>query len=74
MLDQILNAFKSKTVWFGFLVAVLSWVQTVINGAGLTPDQVGIVGTVIGAVIVWLRSVTTAPLSDKGVATKSKKK
>lgn len=74
MLDQILNAFKSKTVWFGFLVAVLSWVQTVIDGAGLSPDQVGVVGTVIGAVIVWLRSVTSVPLSEKGAVDKSKKK
>lgn len=60
-----LNAFKSKTVWFGLVLAVLSWVQGTLNGSGLTPDQIGIVGTVVGGIVVWLRSVTSVPLSQK---------
>jgi hypothetical protein len=64
-MDAIFGAFKSKTVWFAFLLAVLTWIQTTLNGAGLTADQLAIVGPVVSALIVWLRSVTTVPLSDK---------
>jgi len=64
-MDKILSAFKSKTVWFGLIVAVLTWVQSVLNSSGLTPEQLAVAGPVVGAVIVWLRSVTTVPLSDK---------
>ena len=64
-MDTLMGAFKSKTVWFGLIVAILSWVQSVLANSGLSPDQVGVVGTVIGALIVWLRSVTTTSLSDK---------
>lgn len=65
MLDSILNSFKSRTVWLGLIVTVLSWVQSVIMDAGLSSDQVGLIGTVLGALIVWLRSLTTQPLSEK---------
>jgi hypothetical protein len=64
-MDKILSAFKSKTVWFGLVLAVLSWVQGALNGSGLTPDQIGYVGTIVGALVVWLRTVTTVPLSQK---------
>jgi len=64
-MNSILQAFKSKTVWFGLLLAVLSWVQGTLNGSGLSPDQIGVVGTVIGAAVVWLRSVTSVPLNQK---------
>lgn len=65
MFDALLQYFKSKTVWFGLLLAVASWVQTIIVGAPLPAELVGVVGTVVGAIVVWLRSVTNAPLSEK---------
>lgn len=65
MLETILNSFKSRTVWLGLIVTVLSWVQGTIMDAGLSGDQVSLVGTVLGALIVWLRSLTTKPLSEK---------
>jgi len=64
-MDSLVGAFKSKTVWFGLVLAVLSWAQGAINGAGLDPSQVGIAGSIIGALIVWLRSVTSVPLNQK---------
>lgn len=61
----ILGALKSKTVWLGLVIAILSWVQSVIFQSGIDPDQLGYVGTVLGAIIVFLRSKTTTSLSDK---------
>jgi hypothetical protein len=64
-MGNVMSAFKSKTVWFGLILALLSWVQGTLNNSGLSPDQIGYVGTIVGALIVWLRSVTTVPLSEK---------
>jgi hypothetical protein len=64
-MDAILGAFKSKTVWFALFLAILTWIQTTLNGAGLSPDQLAIVGPIVSALIVWLRSVTVMPLSEK---------
>jgi hypothetical protein len=64
-MDKLLQALKSKTVWFGLLTALLAWVQSTVNGAGLSPDQLGLVGTVMGLVTIWLRTKTTQPLSEK---------
>jgi hypothetical protein len=64
-MDKLMGAFKSKTVWFGLAVAVLSWAQSVLGSSGLSPEQVGPIGTIIGAAIVWLRAVTSVPLEHK---------
>ena len=64
-MDTLTGALKSKTVWFGLLLAVLSWLQSVLNSSGLSADQLAIIGPVLGAVVVWLRSVTSVPLSEK---------
>ena len=64
-MDAIFGAFKSKTVWFALLLAVLTWTQTTLNGAGLTSEQLAIVGPIVSALIVWLRSLTSVPLSQK---------
>ena len=66
-MNYLKQAFQSKTVWFGLLVAIASWVQTIVVAAPLPPEVVGIVGSVIGAVVVWLRTQTNVPLSAKGV-------
>lgn len=64
-MDALLGAFKSKTVWLGLAVAVLSWVQNVVSGADLPADVVSFVGTLVGGLIVWLRAITTKPLAEK---------
>ena len=64
-MDKLLQALKSKTVWFGLLTAVVAWLQSTINGAGLSASQLGLVGTVVGLVTIWLRTQTTVPLSQK---------
>ena len=66
-MNYLKQAFQSKTVWFGLLVSIVSWVQTVVVAAPLPPEVIGIVGSVIGAIVVWLRTQTTVPLSEKGV-------
>lgn len=65
MMDKLKQYLKSKTVVFGLLLAVASWVQTVLVDAPLSPEMIGIVGTAVGAVVVWLRTQTTKPLSEK---------
>jgi len=65
MFATVLQYFKSKTVIFGLLLAVASWAQSVILAAPLPADVLAIVGTLTGAAIIWLRSVTTKPVSEK---------
>ena len=65
MFEAVVKYFKSKTVLFGLLLAVASWAQVVVVGLPLPAEVVGLLGTFIGAAIIWLRSVTTVPLSDK---------
>jgi carboxylesterase type B len=61
-----MNYFKSKTVWFGLLIVILSWVQqAVAQFDGLTPDQITLIGSITGALVVWLRAVTTTAIEDK---------
>lgn len=62
-MDALKGALKSKTVWLGVLVAGLSALQASLGG--LSADQLGMVGPILGAVIVWLRAITDKPLSSK---------
>lgn len=63
---MFLNVLKSKTIVFGLLIAILSWAQNfILNLEGLSADQVTMFGTIIGAMIVWLRSVTSESLAKK---------
>jgi hypothetical protein len=65
-MNYLKQALQSKTIWFGLLLSIASWVQTVVVAAPLPPEVVGIVGSVIGAIVVWLRTQTNVPLSQKG--------
>ena len=57
-----LNALKSKTVWLGILTAVLPYSDTITGIAtGISP----VAGSLLGALIIVLRAVTTQPLSEK---------
>jgi hypothetical protein len=66
-METLKGAFKSKTVWFGMLVASLSWLQQFVGTLeGLTPEQVSLIGTGIGSIVIWLRLVTNVSLTQKG--------
>lgn len=62
-MDALKGAVKSKTVWLGVLVAALSALQASLGG--LTAEQLGMAGPILGALIVWLRTLTDKPLSGK---------
>ena len=64
-MDKLKGAFKSKTVLFALALAIATWLQTTIAGAGLDQGDLALVGYVVSAIVVWLRSVTNAPLSSK---------
>lgn len=57
--------FKSKTVWFSVLLAVLSVVQGYLHVLPLTPVNQMYAGLAIAAVVTVLRAVTTQPLKEK---------
>lgn len=57
--------FKSKTIWFSTLLAVLSVVQGYLHVLPLTPVNQMYAGLAIAAVVTVLRAVTTQPLGEK---------
>jgi hypothetical protein len=66
-METLKGALKSKTVWFGMTVAALSWLQQFVGTLeGLTPEQVSLIGTGIGSIVIWLRLVTNVSLTQKG--------
>jgi uncharacterized membrane protein len=60
-----MNLFKSKTVWYAILIAILSVVQGYLNLLPMTPVLQMSVGIAISVGIVILRLLTTQPISDK---------
>lgn len=60
----MLNALKSKTIWIGLLLALLS-AANVYFEANLAPEVYSIVGGVFATAIAWVRTKTTTPLSEK---------
>jgi uncharacterized membrane protein len=59
-----MNIFKSKTVWFAILIAVLSILQGYV-GLLSSPTLQMAAGVFISVGIVVLRFLTTQPLSAK---------
>jgi uncharacterized membrane protein len=59
-----MNIFKSKTVWFAILIAVLSILQGYV-GLLDSPTLQMVAGVFISIGIVVLRFLTTQPLSEK---------
>jgi len=59
-----MNIFKSKTVWFAILIAVLSILQGYV-GLLSSPTLQMAAGVFISVGIVILRFLTTKPLSEK---------
>lgn len=62
-MEQLKQALKSKTVLFGLLLTIASILQMFVPF--FPTEYVGIAGTVIGAVVVMLRFLTTLPLDQK---------
>lgn len=58
-----MNLLKSKTILFGLLLTIASIVQMFVPY--FPQEYIGIGGTIIGAVVVFLRFLTTIPLSEK---------
>jgi len=61
----MIQALKSKTVWLGILVALLSVAQGFILQIPVHPLYQAAVGGVIAVAIVVLRYMTTQPVSEK---------
>jgi hypothetical protein len=59
-----MNIFKSKTIWFAILIAVLSILQGYV-GLLSSPTLQMAAGVVISVGIVILRFLTTQPISQK---------
>lgn len=59
------SIFKSKTVWFSVLLAVLSVVQGYLHVLPLTPVNQMYAGLAIAVAVTLLRAVTTQPLGEK---------
>ena len=62
---MIIQALKSRTVWFAIALAVLSVLQGFVLQLPIPPWGHAIVGSVIAAAIVVLRAITTQPLANK---------
>jgi hypothetical protein len=60
----MLNAFKSKTIWIGLVLALLS-AANVYFEASLQPEVYSLIGGFFAAAIAWVRTQTTTPLSEK---------
>lgn len=62
---MIIQALKSRTVWFAIALAVLSVLQGFVLQLPIPPWGHAVVGSVIAAAIVVLRAITTQPLANK---------
>ncbi len=57
--------FKSKTLWFSAILAVLSVAQGFIVQLPMSAETQGLIGAVVAAIVAYLRTQTVAPLSQK---------
>jgi len=64
-MPTIIQALKSKTIWFAILLSILPLLAQYIGVFNLTPMQQLIALQVIAAITAVLRVITTQPLSDK---------
>lgn len=64
-MNQVKQAFKSRTVQFGVALACLSVLQGFVNFIPANPAVQAIIGCGIASAIVVLRFITTMPVSEK---------
>ena len=62
MLTQIQAAFKSRTVLFALVVAILSVLQGFVYVLPITPVHQMIIGLIISVMVVIFRFITTTPI------------
>ena len=60
-----MNVFKSKTIWLGIIVALLSVAQGFIFQIPVPPVYQAAIGGMIAVAIVVLRFMTTQPIAEK---------
>ena len=60
-----MNILRSKTVWLGIIVALLSVAQGFLFQIPVQPAVQAAIGGAIAVAIVVLRFMTTQPVSDK---------
>jgi len=67
MLQKLKNAWKSRTVWVGSVLVILSAAQAnmIDLSAIMDPKTYGLVTFVLSMVIIALRFVTSKPLDEK---------
>lgn len=56
---------NSKTMWFSALLAALSVGQGFILQLPMSPETQGLIGAVVAAIVAYLRTQTSVPLSAK---------
>lgn len=56
---------KSKTIWVNLAVVVVGGLVSVVQTAPLDPAVIGIIGTVLGAVNVYLRTITDTAIGTE---------
>ena len=64
-METLKKALKSKTVWYGIGIAVLSVLQGFIGFIPASPWIQAILGCSIASGIVVLRFITTMPILEK---------
>lgn len=59
------KAFKSKTIWFAILVAVLSVLQGFVFYIPFHPKYQALLGVLLAIIVTLLRFSTRGPIDDK---------
>lgn len=64
-MDYLKKALKSRTVWLGIIVTILSTFQGLVSEMPVPYYVQGIIGSVLGILIILLRLDTTDGIADK---------
>ena len=62
---MINKAFRSRTIWFAIVVAVLSVLQGFVFYVPIEPVYQAVIGIALAVIITVLRFATTESLDDK---------
>ena len=60
-----MKIFRSKTIWFAIVVAVLSVLQGFVFVIPVEPEYQAVIGVVIAVVVTVLRFATHGSIDDK---------
>ena len=63
--DRLQKALKSKTVWFGILIAALSAIQGFLMEVIMNPKEEALIGFTLSIIIIVLRFMTEGSIDDK---------